>query len=239
MKNEKIVKYEDIGQVLYRKNGRARNISIRISRNGEVKVTVPRLCTFQTAESFVLKKHHWIKKKIISLERRNEQKLAWEDGTMLTMHLGRIYIESGGSENIEVMQSGSDYQVFLPSGFRKENEEDQLSLHRSIGALGLQEAKAHLPGILEAIAEKYHLNYTKVGIRRMKSRWGSCSPQNNISLNSALIFLSYDLIEYVLLHELVHTIHKNHGKGFWDMLIQLMPDAIERRKKLNSCDMII
>ena len=239
MKNEKTVKYDDIGLVLYRKNSRARNISIRISRNGEVKVTVPRLCTFQTAERFVLKKQLWIKKKIISLESKKEQKLVWEDGTFLSMHKGRIYIEKGESEIIEVMQRGSDYQLKLPAGFQKDNEEDQYSLKNEIGAIGLGEAKAQLPDILNAIAEKNNLNYTKLGIRRMKSRWGSCSAGNNISLNSALIFLSYGLIEYVLLHELVHTIHKNHGKDFWTLLIKLMPDAMERRKRLNGCDMII
>lgn len=239
MKNEKIVKYDDIGHVLYRKNGRARNIAIRISRNGEVKVTIPRFCTFQTAESFVLKKQHWIKKKIISLERKNDQKRVWEDGTFLSIHKGKIFIEKGDGENIEVENIDSTYQVKLSAAFRKENEEDQLHLQKVVGAIGLWEAKAQLPGILEAIAEKYGLIYTKVGVRRMKSRWGSCSSGNNISLNSALIFLSYELIEYVLLHELVHTIHKNHGAGFWDMLNKLIPDATERKKQLNGCDMII
>lgn len=239
MKNEKIVKYGDIGHVLYRKNSRARNISIRISRDGEVKVTVPRLCTFQAAETFVLNKHHWIKKKILSIERRKEQKLAWEHGTLLSMNEGRIYIEKGESDMIQTERTGSDYQIFLPAGFQKENEEDQNSLKKRIGEIGLMEAKVQLPVILKTIAEKNKLDYTKVGIRRMKSRWGSCSPENNISLNSALIFLSYELIEYVLLHELVHTIHKNHGKGFWDTVITLMPDAMERRKNLNVCEMII
>ena len=239
MKNEKVVKYDDIGQVLYRKNGRARNIAIRISRNGEVKVTVPRLCTFQTAENFVFKKHQWIKEKIISLERKKEQKLAWEDGTLISMHQARIYIEKGESDNIDVNQSGSDFQVFLPADFKKESEEDQLSLQHVIAGIGLKEAKVQLPGILKAIAEKNRLSYAKVGVRRMKSRWGSCSPENKVSLNSALIFLSYDLIEYVLLHELVHTIHKNHGKDFWALVLKLMPDAMERRKMLNGCDMIV
>jgi predicted metal-dependent hydrolase len=239
MKNEKIVKYDHIGDVLYRKNNRARNIAIRISRNGEVKVTVPRLCAFHTAESFVLKKQHWIKKKIISLERNNKQKLVWEDGSLISMNEGRIYIEKGSAQIIEVKRSNSDFQLFLSAGFQKDKEEDQLSLLEAIGAIGLVVAKAQLPVILESIAEKYGFRYTKVGVRRMKSRWGSCSPKNNISLNSALIFLTYDLIEYVLLHELVHTVHKNHGKGFWDMLIKLMPDAVVRRKKLNTCDMII
>ncbi len=133
MKNEKIVKYDLIGDVLYRKNNRARNIAIRISRNGEVKVTVPRLCAFHVAESFVLKKQHWIKKKIISLERKNEHKLVWEDGSFISMHKGRIYLEKGSAEIIEVKPSDSDYQVFLSADFQKDKEEDQLSLQQPYG----------------------------------------------------------------------------------------------------------
>lgn len=239
MKNEKIVKYSDIGSVLYRKNSRARNISIRISAAGEVKVTIPRFCTFQTAESFVSKKNHWIKKKLVSLERKNKEKLAWEAGTFLTLPNGRIFIEKGETEHIEVNQIGNDYQVFLSSGYNKENEKDQLELRLTIGNIGLKEAKILFPDMLQRISEEYELPFKRLSVRRMKSRWGSCTPENNISLNSALIFLSYSLIEYVMLHELVHTVHKNHGKNFWQMVEQLMPDAKERRKLLNGHEIII
>ncbi|MFC2129310.1 M48 family metallopeptidase [Bacteroidota bacterium] len=238
MKNEKIVKYNDIGSVLYRKNTRARNISIRISGAGEVKVTVPRFCTFQAAESFVFQKHSWIKKKLLSLERRNERKLVWDEGTILSMHGGRIYIEKGEADIIEVNQIGNDYQVFLSTGYDRENENDQNSLRQIIGNIGLKEAKIQFPDMLKRIAEKYELDFKRLTVRRMKSRWGSCTPENNISLNSALVFLSNSLIEYVMLHELVHTRHKNHGKDFWERLEQLMPDAKERRKMLNKHEII-
>ena len=55
----------------------------------------------------------------------------------------------------------------------------------------------------------------------MKSRWGSCTSENSINLNSWLVLLPDHLIDYVILHELVHTIHKNHSPEFWNYLDRL------------------
>ncbi len=238
MKNEKIVKYSDIGQVLYRKNPRARNLSIRISGKGEVRVTVPRFCTFHSAESFVLKKRDWIKKKALSIERRNSEKRVWREGSVLQILYGSIVIEKGEGKNLDARKNDEDWHISLPIGFDTHSEESQYYLSQVIADIGLMEAKLHLPKILDSISTNFSLPYRKVSMRKMKSRWGSCSPENNISLNSALIFLPYNLIEYVLLHELVHTVHKNHGRNFWAMLESMMPDAIVKRKELNKHEMM-
>lgn len=68
---------------------------------------------------------------------------------------------------------------------------------------------------LNEIAKTHDLHYAKVTIRKQKTRWGSCSTKNNISLNINLARLPEKLRDYVLLHELVHTRIKNHSKEFW------------------------
>ncbi|UCC97382.1 MAG: M48 family metallopeptidase [Phycisphaerales bacterium] len=72
-----------------------------------------------------------------------------------------------------------------------------------------------LIGRLEEMARIHHLKYGKVTIRNQKTKWGSCSSKNNISLNVNLLRLPEPLRDYVILHELVHTRFKNHGKEFW------------------------
>lgn len=81
-----------------------------------------------------------------------------------------------------------------------------------------KQAKSVLGSRLEALAGEYGFHYTGVRFQWMKSRWGSCSPHNSISLNLALIYLPKELQDYVILHELCHTRVKNHGKGFWSLL---------------------
>ena len=82
----------------------------------------------------------------------------------------------------------------------------------------LNTAQAELVSRLERFSEKYGLFYSKVGFRCQKTRWGSCSGHDNISLNINLVFLPTHLQDYVLLHELCHIRHKNHSKNFWSRL---------------------
>ena len=68
---------------------------------------------------------------------------------------------------------------------------------------------------LHELAELHDFNYNKISIRSQKTKWGSCSARNNISLNVNLARLPAELRDYVILHELVHTRIKNHSKKFW------------------------
>jgi predicted metal-dependent hydrolase len=73
-------------------------------------------------------------------------------------------------------------------------------------------------GRLKELAAQHGFRYGRAGIRNQKSRWGSCSLRNNISLNIHLLALPGHLRDYVILHELVHTEHKNHSRAFWARL---------------------
>ena len=86
----------------------------------------------------------------------------------------------------------------------------------------INEARARhvLIGRLSEIANVHGFTYAKVTIRKQKTRWGSCSAKNNISLNINLVRLPETLRDYVMLHELVHTRIKNHSKEFWSELDQ-------------------
>ena len=83
---------------------------------------------------------------------------------------------------------------------------------------------------INELADKYGFIFNKVSIRNQKTRWGSCSIKNNISLNIQLMRLSNSLIDYVILHELVHTVVKNHSILFWNTLDIYVNDA----KKIDN-----
>ena len=83
--------------------------------------------------------------------------------------------------------------------------------------------------------QKYKVPYPALKIRCMKTRWGSCQPNDAIiTLNSRLIETPKSCIEYVVLHEFAHFIHPNHSKQFWDFVTMLMPDWKERKKELEK-----
>jgi predicted metal-dependent hydrolase len=74
---------------------------------------------------------------------------------------------------------------------------------------------------VKQLADKNHLKFSRLTYRDNKTRWGSCSRDNKISLNIHLMRLPDHLCEYVILHELAHTIYKHHQKAFWQYLDQL------------------
>ena len=80
-----------------------------------------------------------------------------------------------------------------------------------------REAKAQLPARVEYLAQKLGFRYGRVTIRAARSKWGSCSGENNISLSLFLMTLPEHLRDYVIIHELCHTVHHNHSAAFHDL----------------------
>lgn len=83
-------------------------------------------------------------------------------------------------------------------------------------------------------SKKMKLNPTNVTFRKAKTRWGSCSNRNSISLNIALTALPRTLSDYVIIHELAHIKHKNHSKAFWNLVAKYYPDYKEAKAELKK-----
>lgn len=82
-------------------------------------------------------------------------------------------------------------------------------------------AQAELPGRVAELARQHGFRYGRVTIRASRSKWGSCSGQNNLSLSLFLMTLPQHLRDFVLLHELCHTVHHNHSPRFHALLDRL------------------
>jgi predicted metal-dependent hydrolase len=87
---------------------------------------------------------------------------------------------------------------------------------------------------LNQLSEKLGLPYNKVFVKCQKTRWGSCSMINNINLNVNLVRLPQELMDYAIIHELVHTRIKHHGPEFWSFLKQCLPEAEELDRELDK-----
>ena len=121
---------------------------------------------------------------------------------------------------------------------RQEEAQQMEARHRQYmqdaGYISKAAAKGLIIGRLEELAEKNGITYNRVFIRNQKTRWGSCSYRKNLSLNYKIAVLPRELMDYVLLHELVHVHHCNHGKQFWEELSRLVGDAKAMDRKLHE-----
>jgi predicted metal-dependent hydrolase len=84
----------------------------------------------------------------------------------------------------------------------------------------------------DSFKEDMGLRYNSIYIRGQKTRWGSCSPAGNLTLNWKLLMAPEVIVDYVVIHELAHLKHMNHSKKFWDLLGQYCPDWKRHRKWL-------
>ena len=103
-----------------------------------------------------------------------------------------------------------------------------------VARIDRREAKRKLIARLNQLSGKHNLPYNRVFIRNQKTRLGSCSSANNINLNMKLVLLPDELIDYVILHELVHTKIKSHNRDFYAALDHLTGDAKGLRKWLKK-----
>jgi predicted metal-dependent hydrolase len=117
---------------------------------------------------------------------------------------------------------------------RQEMVERLRALAGTASGIDRREAGQQIIKRLEELAAEHGFTYSKVTIRCQRSRWGSCSSKNNISLNVKLVKLPAQLLDYVILHELVHTRIKNHSKEFWHRLDRYVGDARALRKRLGN-----
>ena len=104
---------------------------------------------------------------------------------------------------------------WIEKHLRKFREIERRPAPPALAKIDETQARRALIERLNEMAEKHNFHYAKVTIRKQRTRWGSCSAKNNISLNINLVRLPEALRDYVLLHELVHTRIKNHNKAFW------------------------
>lgn len=211
-----------VGEIKFRRNLRAKRLTISIRPNTGVRVTMPGLLSFKAAQDFVEQKKDWIAQKMSEFS-QSKGHLSNESNYRTRSHLLQFYPTV--RENIYVVRKDAEIKVFYPTSLDVTDRLIQEAGKKGIELALRHEAHSYLPNRLKDLAEKHGFKYNDVRIKKITSRWGSCSSKNNINLSIYLMKLPDDLIDYILLHELTHTIHKNHGVNFWNHLQQITRNA--------------
>ncbi|MCD7962757.1 MAG: M48 family metallopeptidase [Rikenellaceae bacterium] len=214
--------HPEIGKVTINRSKRAKRLSVTV-RNTETILTIPPRIKYDIAYGFLDDKAAWI----LSVKKKYKR-----DNQIILPIKTRCYelISTqciAGEELCTV--SGKTICIFLSQNI--ESDPSQEIIKKVLDDVYYQEAKVLLPGRVNLLAEKYGFDFNKLSFRRSYTRWGSCSGKNNISLSSRLMKLPDRLIDYVILHELCHTVHKNHGKDFHELLDKV---TYGNHRSLNS-----
>ena len=202
-----------------------RTIALIVERDGSVTVRAPLKMSMKVIEEFVVKHADWVEKKQAEVANAVPEKTKQYQQGERFLFLGQAY-------PLEIVK-GTSKKLVLEDAFKLAESEQKNAdiLFRN----WYRKQAAKIIGERTALfAERYQLPVGKIRITSARTRWGSCSPKNTLSFSWRLVMTPLDVIDYVVIHELAHTVHHNHSKRFWTLVETWMPDYKERRKRLRQ-----
>jgi predicted metal-dependent hydrolase len=199
---------------------RRKTVAIIVERDGSLTVRAPVRMAEIRIRAFVESHAEWIAKNQARLK-----VLAPLPSKRFTQ--GETFLYLGQSYPLTIVPHQRSALTFDGSAFRLAKS----ALAKAGGIFKRwykEQASSHISARVLNIAGKYGFHYQKIRISSARTRWGSCSSLGTLSFTYRLIMTPPEVVDYVVLHELVHTQVRNHSKKFWSRLGDLMPDYKER-----------
>jgi predicted metal-dependent hydrolase len=207
---------------------------LRVYPNAEVKMSAPRTVDSRWLRNFLSEKSAWIEEKLelVSKAVVRVGEAQFRDGASIKILGGDLLlsVKEGGAESIAA--DGASLRISC----RDASDAERVRL--LFDRWQRKEALAAYQSFVEKwypVVAAHDIAMPSLRIRKMKTLWGSCNATRGIiTLNQYLFKAAPDCVEYVVLHELAHLLHPNHGKGFYNFLSAHMPDWKSRKRRLTE-----
>ena len=221
---------DQISITIYKRKS-SRSLRLSVDSSGEIKVSIPAWAPYASGLAFANSRLDWIK-----AQKRTKTTLTEGQAIGKAHHLHFVPTKS---DLVTSRIINGEIRINYPLGLETSDFKVQrIATVASIRALRLQ-AKQLLPQRLAELAKLHNYNYHQVSIKRLKSRWGSCDHQGNIILNLYLMQLPWEYIDYVIIHELVHTKIMRHGPNFWQTMKLELPSVDDLKRKIRTYQPIL
>jgi predicted metal-dependent hydrolase len=214
---------------------KARNLRLKLTLQRGLEVIVPRGFDPQRIPGLLSRKKHWIE----SAQRRlQEQRKFFKPKPLGELPDHVVLRALGETWRVEYREA----QTPWAAAYRQ--SQDRLVIRGNVeNVAACQDAlrrwlarrchDAMVPWLREISREK-RLPFGRTLVKMQKTRWASCSRHRTVSLNLKLLFLPPELVRYVFVHELCHTVHMNHSREFWRVLAVKEPGYMELDKQLRT-----
>lgn len=215
-----------LGPLAYelRVSARAKRVSLRVVPGRGLVVTVPRRFPRRQVAAVVEAHREWAQAALAEVDARTpEIYRGWppSDLALSAMDLRvRIVFTTDGTSRLTLRDEGGHGTLRLAC-----DAEDRPAVAAGVATILRQLAKVYLTDRAGQLSNDYGLQYQRLSVRGQRSVWGSYSSSGTLSLNYKLLFLRPALVDYVIAHELAHTVHLDHSPAFWAALEALNPDA--------------
>jgi predicted metal-dependent hydrolase len=212
---------------LIRSKKRRKTISLHIKEDGKIVMYTPYRTPKWEIEKFIEEKQSWIVEKISEREKRIKE----VEKTFLP---GEKFLYLGEWYPLEIQESSNKEPLTLAFGKFILNHDHVWEARDLFCNWYKKEAKERITERVDRYGNRFQLLPEGIKITSARSRWGSCSRDNRLSFSWRIIMASLTIIDYVLIHELVHIREKNHSKEFWNYLESVLPDYRKHRSWLRE-----
>ncbi len=199
----------------------ARNIKLKIDKNGSIKVSLPNYVPYLAARKFLHKNTLWIEKKLDLLKFQKNKYY------YLGNNIDLIKKEYLNNKNLKYIFKNNTLIVLINRFNTFTNDELFFEWIRI-------QAENYIPKRVNGLAKKYNFQFYKLQLKNLSTRWGSCSSKKILSFNVKLMYFNYNIIDYVIIHELCHLKEMNHSEKFWKLVKSIIPEYELYRKELNK-----
>ena len=189
-----------------------KTIGLEIHPGGALVVRIPHSLRLEKLEGFLVKKRKWIQQKQDLARKKTRPEPTFAHGQKF-LFLGRYY----PLRFKNVSRFTFDDAFYMP-------QHEQPKARVLFIAWYKRQARAHIGARTEHLAGKIHISYSKVTITSAAKRWGSCSANGNLNFPYRLVMAPPPVIDYVIVHELIHILERNHAKPYWEKVETAMPD---------------
>ena len=218
---------------------RARRVRLEISPEHGLVIIVPRRLSRTHIPEILARHQAWIEKTFARLAQRPPPPPAppWKLPDAIELRaLGSTWRVAAHARKVPwvAVHVSQDHRLTVTGQIDEEQ-----ACRAALGRWLVRQAQMHLPPRVEALSQQTGLRHTHVSVRRQRTRWGSCARGGRISLNARLLFLPGDLVDYVCVHELCHTMHLNHSRAFWMLVQRHCPAAPDFRAALRAAGPLV
>lgn len=220
----------EFGEITVRRSHLARQVSLKVAPNGQLRISLPTYAPLLAAKMLIKSSRPRIRK---LLSEHQQGHYYTHDQSIGKSHHLIIETQPTLTEPI-IKRSGTHILVKLPPSTDITTPAIQQRIREVVITALRKEAKSYLPRRLKFLAEEHDFSYQTVKLTHASSRWGSCSSRGTISLNIALMNLPFELLDYVLIHELAHTRQMNHSDAFWREVAAIDPAYKTHRAALKN-----
>jgi hypothetical protein len=226
MPNKDFILDGDLPITVYKRKA-SRNLRLSVGSSGQIRVSIPAWAPYSTGLDFARARQAWIR------DQHKPVRLLSDGQAVGKAHHLRFVAKPAASKATSRVYDTAIIINYPADRGLDDPEVQRVAREAAVRALRAQ-AEQLLPQRLASLAATHGFSYSSVQVKRLKSRWGSCDHHSNIVLNLFLMQLPWELIDYVLLHELTHTNVLRHGPDFWQAMETVLPNVKTVKKTMRD-----